>query len=227
METALPVIAMASELGTSGTEVASRVATRLSIELVDHNTLLKRVEERGYSIHSLLLDNASSRLETLVYNCETAAIGKQIASELQGLAQQGDVLIHSFIAPYILANVDYVPLVLVCASRTKRLKRILADQDSADTMAAVGMLKHHTTWRDKVLSSYFGIAPNHRALKYDLVADVGWLSCAEWTEEIVDLARDDEFAPDQFSLSKLNSPNATLKHPDSYVPPRQNYCGEL
>ena len=224
----MPVIAMASEFGTCGAEIATRVATRLCIELVDHDMLLKRVAQRGGSIRPLLRDDSPRSLETPAYHCETAAIGQQIASELRDLAQQGDVLIHSFIAPFVLAYLDHVPLILVCAARTRRLKQILADQNSTDAIAAARMLKQHASWRDSVLSAYFEItADDGRALAYDLVADVGWLSCAEWTEEIVELARDDEFAPTQLPLTKFGLQNAAIKRHESYPSLRENCRGEL
>lgn len=214
----MTVIAFDSDPGSEGDLIAATVATRLGLTIVDHACLFKRLKRHGVDMPAAFLDGEAdgcAQASTLPWR----TVGTKLQLELLRLAQQDQILLHWPCAPYLLADVGHIPRIKVRAPLSMRVRRYAARCGCDEQEARRRILQHEGNTRF-ILSACFGIDAPMDAETYTLVADTGWLTAADWADEIVELAGDGEFAPTATSQAMLRwlllqlpqEPNAPICH---------------
>lgn len=191
----MTVIAFDSDPGSDGDLIAATVATRLGLILVDDACLFERIKRQGIDLPTAFLAD-----EAGTYPWRT--LGTKLHLELVRLTQQDQILLHWPCAPYLLADVGHVPRIKVRAPLSTRVRRYAARCGCDEQEARRRILQHEGKTRH-ILSACFGIDAPMAAETYSLVADTGWLTAADWADEIIELAGDGEFAPTAASQAML------------------------
>ena len=77
----MPVIAIASETGSEGDLIATQVARRLGLTLMDHGNVLERLERHGFAIPPVGIGNEPHAV-THEKDWPLHKIGKIISTEI-------------------------------------------------------------------------------------------------------------------------------------------------
>ena len=199
----MPVIAISSQLGSEGANIAGRVAQRLGLTTLDHQNLLQRLARHGFSLADIQpsCENEQASREN---NWKVDKIGKIISSEILFLAQKNSMLIHSPFAPYLLADISHIPRIQVHTPLVQRARNFAAANSCSESEALQKITANdaQSSW---ILETAFGVENPNRPDNFDLVADTGWLSPQDWAEQILDLAQDPDFLPTANSKTKLRA----------------------
>ena len=199
----MPVIAIASEIGSEGKTIAQAVAARLGLSILDHGNIFERFAQHGCWLPKSTTA-AQSHATPLENNWQLRKIGKIISSEILFLAQKNSMMLHSPFAPYLLAGISHIPRIQIRAPVATRAKNLSGAAGNHETEA-----RQHVRQSDAriafILETCFGVESPNRAEHFDLVADTGWLNSQDWAEQIVDLAQDPDFIPTAASRSKLRT----------------------
>ena len=216
----MPVIAFASEIGSDGDLIATQVARRLGLTLLDHSNVLERLAQHGFAVPSV---GFGPEPHTLAHekDWQLHKIGKIISTEILFLAQKNCMLLFSPFAPHLLAGISHIPRIRVRAPLVRRAKNFATAYDCMESEARREItLREARTYA--ILQVGLGIeCPSHDQ-HFDLVADTGWLGTQEWIEEIIDLVQDEDFLPTAASFSRLRA----LALNASAAQPRANGCSD-
>lgn len=199
----MPVIAIASELAGDGDHIARRIATRLGLSFLDHGDILGRLERSGIALAEFAHTQERSPAP-LEKSWQLRKIGKIISSEILFLAQKNSMMLHSPYAPYLLTGICHIPRIQVRTPILRRVKKY-AQENACDEAQAFSRLRADDEREAFILETYFGVAIPGRHEHFDLVADTGWLSAADWVEQILDLLQDPDFEPNAASRAKLRA----------------------
>lgn len=199
----MPVIAIASETGSEGDLIATQVARRLGLTLMDHGNVLERLERHGFAIPRA---DSGHEPNTVPHekDWQLNKIGKIISSEILFLAQKNSMLLLSPYAPHLLAGISHIPRIRVRAPLIRRTKNFATTHhcSEAEARREIGLSEARAHY---ILKVYFGVkCPSHDH-HFDLVVDTGWLGTQDWTEEIINLLQDEDFLPTAASCSKLRA----------------------
>ncbi len=193
----MAVIAIASETGSEGTAIAQHVARRLGLSLLDHSNILERLAGNGCTVVDLSTGGSAAE-----NNWQLHKIGKIIASEILFLAQKNSMMLHSPYAPHVLAGISHILRIHVRTPAVQRAKNVAKAKGYSES-EAYRQISRTEAQSDHLLANCFGVEFPGRADLFDLVADTGWLSAQDWSEQIVDLAQDPDFLPTAASRAKL------------------------
>jgi Cytidylate kinase-like family len=218
----MPVIALASELASDGKLIAKQVAARLGLSFLDHSNVLDRLEQHGFSMPDLADPQRRKDLGQQK-NWQLRKIGKIISSEILFLAQKNSMMLHSPYAPYLLAGVSHIPRIRVRTPTTQRAKNF-AGAHACDEIQAFHRVRANDEREAFVLEACFGVQSPGRIEHFDLVADTGWLNTRDWTEQILDLVQDADFAPTTSSRAKLRALAAAAATAHSSGPAGADSC---
>ena len=199
----MPVIVIASEIGSEGDLIATQVARRLGLTLMDHSNVMDRLAQHGFAIPAVGVgrDPHTAAHEK---DWQPHKIGKIISTEILFLAQKHSMLLFSPFAPHLLAGISHIPRIRVCAPLVRRAKNFAAAYNCDEAEA-----RREITLRDArtyaILQAGLGIeCPSHDQ-HFDLVADTSWLGAQEWIEEIISLVQDEDFLPNAASFARLRA----------------------
>ena len=199
----MPVIAIASEIGSEGNLIATQVARRLGLTLMDHSNVLDRLARHGFAIPPVGIGNEPHKV-THEKDWPLHKIGKIISTEILFLAQKNSMLLLSPYAPHLLAGIGHIPRILVCAPLIRRAKNFATTYDCNEAEAR-REIDLSETRANHILEACFGVELPSHDHHFDLVADTGWLGPQDWAEEIVSLVQDEDFLPTAASCSRLRA----------------------
>lgn len=191
----MTVIAIDSDLGSDGDLIAATVATRLELNLIDDAFLFERLKHHGLAIPETFAANPNESFPW-------CTVGTKLRLELLLLAQQEQILLHWPCAPYLLAEIGHIPRIKVRAPLSVRVRRYAARWGCNEQEARRRIAEHEGKTRF-IFNACFGVSSPRPADTYHLVADTGWLAPADWADEIVELAKDQEFAASTASQGML------------------------
>ena len=208
----MPIIAIASDTASEGAAIAHGVARRLGLSMLDHSTILERLAQHGFQIADLPDSNRHSGIGA-ENNWQLHEIGKIISSEILFLAQKNSMMLHSPYAPHVLAGISHILRVHVRTPAVQRTQHF-AKANGCNESEAYWKISRSDAQSDHLLANCFGVEFPGRADHFDLVADTGWLSAQDWTEQIIELAQDSDFLPTAASRAKLRdrASQAALTH---------------
>ena len=199
----MSVIAFSSDFGSEGASIAHQIAQRLGLTMLDHSNVLDRLAGHGFTLPDEIGTGRSGQA-LQENNWRLHKIGKIISSEILFLAQKNNMMLLSPYAPYLLAGIAHIPRIRVRASLRQRTANIAAASECGEAVASQ-KIHAEDAKTNLVLASCFGVDSPDRPEHFDLIADTGWLTPHEWTEQILELVQDDDFLPTSSSLNKLRA----------------------
>jgi cytidylate kinase len=146
------VIAMTTEVGSLGTEVAAGVAARLGLTIVRLADVADKVAVRlGIKADVVLryLDGTASLLER--WRIDGRRLICYMTEELLRLAQTGDVLIEGCVAGALMHNVPGIITVRACAPVESRARALMQREAGADTAAVRARIEHAAAARARTM----------------------------------------------------------------------------
>jgi Cytidylate kinase-like family len=197
----MTIIAIDSDPGSDGDLIAASVAARLGLTLVDEKSLLDTLCCEDQRIAKTILGEECSHLPDKD-GFPWRNLGTKLHIELLRLAQQEQILLHWPCATYLLAEVGHVLRIKVRAPLNMRVRRY-ASRCGCNEQEARRRIQQYEGKTRFVFGVCFGIKPSMRPAIYSLVADTGWLAASDWSDEIVELASEEEFAPTTESNAML------------------------
>src|SRR4051812_44086477 len=165
----MTVIAMTREIGSLGIDVATGVADRLRLAIIDSEIAAKSIAERlGVDASALLryVDGSASIFERWLINRRKLSL--YTSEEILLLAQRGNVLIRGWGAATLLRDMPQVISVRVCAPMNFRVKVIMERLGVKDAEAVREQIERYDAAHARAMRASFNIEQED-ALLYHIV----------------------------------------------------------
>lgn len=239
-----PVVTIARQLGSGGDEVASLVAERLGIPLIDQEIISQAAKEAGVSEAAMRASERSSSLFTRMLESLGrfgAAGGEAVALEgftstqllstsadfrallervLRGIAEQGPCVVVGHAGQVALREAPGTLHVFVHAPLDYRVAHH-ARANNLSTKAAQKEVEDSDRERVRFFRTSYSVDWYDLRL-YDLVADTSLLSVHGAAEMIAQIAKDAcTTAPEAAVRSPVAAPAASPAHPDATLEKEQ------
>lgn len=200
----MPVVAMTREMGSSGREIAQRVADKLGLtlilhELVEHD-LAEHMHVRDSTVHHLLEGGATLRER---WQIGTKRLARYTAAEILDLANRGNVLIRGWGACVVLRDVPHVTRVRVCTPTEVRERVVMERYALKDRTAARQEIERNDATHKRTLQIAYGV-DREDPLLYDLVLNTDRVAIETCVKLVCDLAESPEFQETEASRALLN-----------------------
>ncbi len=199
----MPLIAMNREMGSLGKDVARGLEEALGLKVRHHeiiDQLASRARIRKSHVVSFL-EGTQGLLERLTVDQVSLRI--LTADEIISLAASGDgVILRGWGATALLKEVPHALRVCVTASRRVRVRRMMERIDSDDPVQVERIVDQNDEAARAVMRRHFHI-DTRDINEYDLGFNTDRITVAQCVEEIVDLAKSEQFAETEESRAKL------------------------
>jgi cytidylate kinase len=199
----MPVIAMAREMATRGSEIAAKVADRLHLDIIHHEVVEHDIAERSAMPESEVhrfLEGEASLWER--WTLDRTRMSRYTALEILELAAKGNVLIRGWGATYLLKNVSHVLNVRTCAPMSYREQVLMRRLGISDPGAARREILHNDGAHNGMMQRLFGIDWQDPDL-YALVLNTARVPVDDCVEHIVSLAQSAAFQETEHSRLAL------------------------
>ena len=204
----MTVIAMTQEMATLGKDVAQGVAEVLGLKVVQHevgDTVAERMQVKR-SLIRRVREGQAGWFEKRDLDADVFAV--YAAEEILSLALEGNVLIRGWGATCILASVQHIPSIRVCAPLESRVTWLLERLDADDRDLARAEIERSDAAHAARIQQNFGVTLGDPLL-YDMALNTGRVSIPSCIEQVVAISRRPEFQPTEASVAHLR--NLTLQ----------------
>jgi len=189
----MTVIAMTREIGSLGIDVATGIASRLRLAIIDSEIAAKSIAERlGVETSALLryVDGSASIFERLLINRRKLSL--YTSEEILLLAQRGNVLIRGREAATLLRDMPQVISVRVCAPMNFRVKVIMERLGVKDAEAVREQIERYDAAHARAMHASFNVEQED-ALLYHIILNTERLSVDACAQAVCQLAEDPRF----------------------------------
>ena len=193
METKVTVIAMTRELGCRGIEVATGLADRLGLRIIDSEIVANNVAARlGIEESSLLrhVDGSASIFERWLI--DRRKLQRYTSEEMLQLVQQDNVLIRGWGAASLLREFPQVISVRVCATIAFRVQTLMDRLGVRDADALREEIEKYDVAHARTLRAYFNVEQED-ALLYHIILNTDRLPVEACIAAISQLAQCPKF----------------------------------
>ena len=165
----MPLVAMTREMGSLGTEVASRLSQRLGKETVHHeiiDALADKMRLRKSHVVRFLEGKAGiwERMTT-----DRTSLAIYTAGEIFRVIENGNVgVLHGWGAAHLLRPIPHVVCVRVCAPFATRVARMMERLNTDDREFVEGEIRHSEEAHTAITRRHFGV-DWQQSEHYDLV----------------------------------------------------------
>ncbi len=202
-EVNMPIIAMNREIGSLGKDVAVGLEQALGMkirlhEIIDH--LANRARIRKSHVVSFLQGKQGlvERLTT-----DQVKLGILTADEILSIAELGEpVIFRGWGATAMLKEVPHVVRVCVSASRRTRVQRMVERLETYELADVEHIVDQNDEAARAVMRRHFHIDPRDLN-EYDMGFNTDRISVSQCVDEIVKLAKSDQFAETEESRRRL------------------------
>jgi cytidylate kinase len=198
----MPVIAMTRELGSLGSEVAARLASRLDLKLVHSEIVANQVAERlGVEEGAVLryVDGKASLVERWLIN--RRKLSRYTCEEMLRLAQQGNVLVRGWGAATLLRDMPVIS-VRVCAPMDFRVRVMMERLGVTDADAMRQEIERFDAAHARAMRTTFGVE-REDPLLYHLVLNAARLPVDACVSAVCELAGHPQLRDTTASRSEL------------------------
>lgn len=199
----MAVIAMTREMGTGGKDVTDALAQRLGLTVVHHELVelgvAARTGLRESEVHRFL-EGEATLLER--WKIGSRRLSRSTALEILEIANQGNVLIRGWGAPYLLREVPHVVCVRVCAPMPFREATLMQRLGTRDVAVVRREIERNDAAHNGTMQKLFGIDWTDASL-YAVTLNRARLSVADCVECIVRLTESADFAETPKSRAAL------------------------
>lgn len=199
----MPVIAMTREMGSTGRDMALKVAADLGLKLVQHE-VVEHVADRmhvGASAVNRFLEGEAGLLER--WNIDRKRVSLFTAEEIFELASKGNVLIRGWGATHLLRPVSHVLSIRVCAPMNKRIQ-VMMDRINIEDQGTIRREIEKNDAAHTTTMTQLGHGDWQNPLHYDLVINSSRISVDDGVEAIKQLLESPTFAETDESRARLN-----------------------
>jgi len=182
------VIALTTEIGSLGAEVAAGLAARLGLRIIRFANVADRVADRlKVKLGAVLryAEGTASLLER--WRIDAGKFFHFTTEEILRLAQDGNVLIEGWEAAKPLWDVRGVISVRVCARTDFRMRVLMNQQGSSDANAALTRIEREAAVRARSVRPYFKIVEEGSRV-HDVTFNTERLSVETCVDTIAELA---------------------------------------
>ena len=199
----MPVIAITREMGSLGKDVARGVSEALGVPLIYHeiiDQLADRMRLRKSHVMRLL-DGRAGILERMT--ADQTSLSIFAAEEIVTAALQGNgAVIRGWGATQLLRDMPSVVGVRVCAPFEVRKQRMMERLGSADADKVAEEIHDNDEAHAAIMKRHFGVDYTDPE-QYDLVLNTQRIGVAECVDQVLRLARSQEFAETEGARQKL------------------------
>lgn len=199
----MPVIAITREMGSLGKDVARGVSEALGVPLIYHeiiDQLADRMRLRKSHVMRLL-DGRAGILERMT--ADQTSLSIFAAEEIVNAALQGNgAVIRGWGATQLLRDMPSVVCVRVCAPFEVRKQRMMERLGSADADKVAEEIHDNDEAHAAIMKRHFGVDYTDPE-QYDLVLNTQRIGVAECVDQVLRLARSQEFAETEGARQKL------------------------
>src|SRR5947207_2886934 len=164
----MPVIAMTSEMGSLGKDVALQLAQTLGLAVMRHEVIERVADSMNLpkSLISRLREGKAGLIERMT--TDQRSIAMYTADELFALADRGNVVLRGWGATCLLRPVPHVVCVRITRSFAKRVEWVMDNLETADTALAESEVRRSDRARAARMNELYGVTWGDPVL-YDLV----------------------------------------------------------
>jgi len=189
----MTVIAMTREIGSFGLDVASGLAGRLGLEIIQSDIVANSIAQRLGVDESAVLHFVNGSASLLKrWQIDRRRLFHYAAEEILRLAQRGNVLIKGWGAATLLRDLPGIISVRVCAPLEFRVRVLMDRLGTKDADAVREQLKRYDAARARTMRSYFNIEQEDARL-YHVVLNTERLSIAACVKAVSELAESSRF----------------------------------
>jgi len=189
----MTVIAMTREIGSLGTAVAERLATRLGLKIIHSEVVADSVAERlGVEAGAVLRYVTGSATLLERWQIDRRRLFRYAAEEVLRFAQQGNVLIRGWGAATLLRDLPGVISVRVCAPMEFRVRVLMNRLGTTDANAVREQIERYEAARARTMRAYFDVEQEDARL-YHLVLNTERLSVEACVNIVSELAQSPRF----------------------------------
>jgi cytidylate kinase len=203
MEATVAVIAMTREMGTLGRDVAAGLAAQMGLKVIHHelveHDLAERMEMEESLVHRFL-EGGASLFER--WRVDKKRMSRLTAQEIFELAREGNVLIRGWGATALLAPVQHVVCVRVCAPMEFR-EKVMMDRLGVQDRAVVRReIELNDAAHSRTIHGFFGLDWRDPLL-YDIVVNTGLVQVETCVQVVRLLAERPEYQETEESRAIL------------------------
>jgi cytidylate kinase len=203
MEAIVAVIAMTREMGSLGGDVAASVAEQMGLKVIHHelveHDLAQRMEMEESLVHRFL-EGGASRFER--WRIDRKRMSRFTVQEILELAHEGNVLIRGWGATALLAPVQHVVCVRVCAPMEFR-EKVMMDRLGVQDRAVVRReIELNDAAHSRTIHGFFGFDWQDPLL-YDIVLNSGLVPVTTCVKLVRLLAESPEYQETKESRAVL------------------------
>jgi cytidylate kinase len=173
MEAIMAVIAMTREMGSLGRDVAAGLAEQMGLKVIHHelveHDLAERMEVEESLVHRFL-EGGATRFER--WQIDKKRMSMFTAQEIFELAREDNVLIRGWGATALLAPVQHVVCVRVCAPMAFREKVMMERLGVTDRAVVRREIELNDAAHSRTIQGFFGFDWRDPLL-YDIVLNTG------------------------------------------------------
>lgn len=199
----MAVIAMAREMATRGSEVATGVANRFGLEIIHHEVVEHDIADRARlpesEVHKFLEGEASLWER---WKIDPERMSRYTALEILELAARGNVVIRGWGATSLLGSIPHVVTVRTCAPMPYRVQVLKSRVGIESEDEARREIQRSDACHAGVVHRLFG-ADWMDASQYAITLNTARVPVKQCVEQIVQLASSSEFQETELSRSML------------------------
>ena len=199
----MPIVAMTSEMGSGGRDVAQRLAGRMGLKLVGleliHHTLAEKLRVRE-SVVRHCLEGRATVLEK--WQIGAKRLMRYFETEILDLALKRDVLFLGCGSCVVLRGMPHIPRVRVSAPMDIRERAVMQRFALSDRRAARRELERNDAAQRRTLRDEFGVDRDDLAL-FDLLLNTDRNSVETCAQLIQDLTARPEFSETELGRAIL------------------------
>lgn len=200
----MPVIAMTSEMGSLGKDVALQLAQTLGLAVMRHEVIERVADSMNLpkSLISRLREGKAGLVERLTTDHRSVAL--YTADELFALADRGNVVLRGWGATCLLRPVPHVVCVRVTRSLAKRVEWLMSHLETDDAQFAEAEIRRSDRAHAARMNELFDVTWGDPVL-YDIVLNTDRVSIDSCVEQIRELCGRSEFAETPESHALLDN----------------------
>jgi cytidylate kinase len=199
----LIVIAVTTEIGTRGTDVAASIAEKMGLRNVHSEIVASKVARRLGVAQELVrrhVDGSASLLDRWQVN--QRRLSRYTREEIISLAHQGNVLIQGWVAATLLRDIPQVISVRVCAPMDFRVRVMMERLGNSNAKAVREEIERFDAARARAMRALFNLDDEDSRL-YHLVLNTERLSLDTCVRAVCELAEGSRFADRVAACSAL------------------------
>jgi len=199
----MTVIAMTREIGSFGNDVASGLAAKLGLEIIQSDAVANSIAARlGVDASAVLryVDGRASLLER--WQIDRRRLFHYTAEEILRLAHRGNVLIKGWGVATLLRDLPGVISVRVCAPKDFRVRVLMDRLGTKDADAVHARIARYDAARARTMRAYFNVEREDPCL-YHIVLNTERLSIEACVNAVSELAESGRFQHNATTRSAL------------------------